>query len=132
MKIMKSQQFRNTKTGQIVTQVPICEIADYEQVEVLDMTTFFAYLNPELPHAERFDAERVLALGEVEITKEVYWHFLEVLPPAFFAGNTFVMCEALTDHPDGRVISSSFSEVGDHYYHRYVAIERTAWNREVG
>lgn len=131
---MKSQQFRNTKTGEVVTQIPLSQIADYEECEtdVLNMDTFFEYLNPELPHAERFNAERVLALGEVEVTKEVYWHMLEVLFPAFWNGQRFVMREALTDHPDGRVISSSFSQVGERYYHRYVAIESAAWNREVG
>ena len=128
---MISQQFRNTKTGQIVTQVPIFEIADYEKIGILDMTTFFVYLNPELPHAERFSPKRVLALDEVEITQEVYWHMLEVLPPAFFTGNTFVMREALTSHSDGRIISSKYTQRGERYYHKYVAIDAAAWHREV-
>ena len=37
IKIMTSQLFKNTKTGEIVTQIPILELSDYVEVESLEV-----------------------------------------------------------------------------------------------
>lgn len=95
----------------------------------------FEYLNrkDETPIAEHYAPARLLTLPEVEITEEVYEHFLEVLFPAFWESSGFVMREATTETADGeQMIASSFRRAGNHFYHRYVAIPRESWYREVG
>ena len=44
---MKSQQFRNTKTGEIVTQVPLSQIEDYEEYKESTVTITVTRCRPE-------------------------------------------------------------------------------------
>lgn len=39
-----------------------------------------------------------------EITKEKYWYYLEVLPPAYWKGNLFAVGEALRHNEEGRAV----------------------------
>lgn len=114
------------------TQTQLESTTVFQMQTNADGPSFFDYLNPELPHIERFDPERLLALPRVQISRDVYWHMLEVLPPAFFQSGSFVMREATTDSRDhSHVISSKFRQIGESYWHRYVAIPCEAWAREV-
>lgn len=50
----------------------------------------------------------------VETTEEVYWYFLEIMPPLAWSGGCFSVCEAYTDN-----VYSSFFRIGDRYFHAY-------------
>ena len=49
-----------------------------------------------------------------EVTREIYWEFLEVLPPVGMSGGSFYMSEALTGN-----IRSKYIEEGDRYFHEW-------------
>ena len=95
--------------------------------------SFYDHLNPKLPHAERFAAQRLLDQPEVQITERVFDYFLGVLPPVFWRrndyGESFCISEATTHH-NGRVITSEFIRRGDEYFHHYTAIDQGAWYQE--
>lgn len=46
-----------------------------------------------------------------ETTEEMYWHFLEVLPPRHFGGGAFMMCEKSTC-----TLSDAFVQQGERYF----------------
>lgn len=110
----------------------VYQMGNEESTDTDAPPNIFDYLNPDLPRKDLFDPYRILACPEVEVSERVYWYFLEVLPPAFYGGGRFVIREALTDHPDGRVIASQYSQRGERYYHRYIAIDALEWRKEVG
>jgi hypothetical protein len=62
----------------------------------LDLDQFYKWLNPDLPHEVQFNRHRLLSQA-VEVTEEVYDHFLGMLPPMNFTSSGFAMCEATTD-----------------------------------
>lgn len=49
-----------------------------------------------------------------EINEELYWEFLEMLPPVGYTNGCFFMCERLFDN-----ISAYFSKEGGKYYCEY-------------
>ena len=53
---MQSKQFRNTKTGEIVTLVPICNIGDYEEIDELTARDHIQ-LAAQMTRKESFIAE---------------------------------------------------------------------------
>ena len=62
----------------------------------LDQDAFYAWLNPEeLTHAQRYDRERLLS-EFVEVSEDTYEYFLGILPPMYFSGSGFAICEATT------------------------------------
>ncbi len=108
---MKSQQFRNTKTGETVTQVPLSQIADFEEYNgrrcfysasrnvILDLIDedaevgYYSLKNLAETVAECPDAV-AMAIDDAheshqqpfiepvtEITEAKYWYWLEVLFP---------------------------------------------------
>jgi len=46
-----------------------------------------------------------------EINEEIYWHFLEMLPPMGQKNGSFYMCEYTFDN-----ITSKFTQEGDKYF----------------
>lgn len=46
-----------------------------------------------------------------ETTEEMYWYFLEVLPPLHFDGRAFMMCEASTC-----ILSNAFVQIGKRFF----------------
>ena len=101
------------------------------QMEACDAgPSIFDHFNPDLPHAERFDPKRLLELPEVEVSEAVYWHFLEVLPPACWTPTSFCMIEAQTHDDEGNAITSQYSERGGRYFHKYVSVDAVTAARE--
>lgn len=76
----------------------------------MDRDTFYRWLNPPLPHAERYSRERLLS-SYVEVNEEIYWEFLEMLPPMCFTGSQFAICEATTDD-----VRLGFFKIGERYF----------------
>lgn len=93
---------------------------------------FFDYLNPDLPHEERFSESRLLTQSEVEVSREVYWYMLELMPPAFFKpDHSFVVCEPITHRHNGNPIVNKYIKRGDRYFHNVIEIDAAVWDREV-
>jgi len=80
-----------------------------------DKDGFYGWLNPELPHAQRFDRARLLA-GFVEVDEETYWYFLEMLPPMHYTSVGFAICEATT--ADVRL---GFFKFDERYFAAYIS-----------
>lgn len=51
-----------------------------------------------------------------KITEEIYWYFLEMLPPVYYK-NGFLMSEKVTGD-----IRSYYYQIGGNYYHEYVEV----------
>lgn len=65
--------------------------------DIADQTTAFELIN-RYSSDNRF-ADRGFRAGQwFEITEDVYWHFLEVLPPSYMAHYGFVNCECVTNN----------------------------------
>jgi len=75
-----------------------------------------------------FDLPRPRELEEpVEVTEEVYWHFLECLPP-IYTPNGFAIIEADCDQ-GGKTIRSRFTQIGERYFHQWSEIsDREAYH----
>lgn len=60
-----------------------------------DQDGVYAWLNPDLPIDERYNRERLLS-DYVETDESTYDYFLGMLPPMYFSGSGFAICEAST------------------------------------
>lgn len=57
------------------------------------------------------------------ITKDIYWYFLEILPPIYYRQKTdgFLVGESKCHDQRGREIYSCYYREGEQYWHEYVA-----------
>lgn len=87
-------------------------------MSALNMDTVFEMLNEDRP--------RVLE-QPVEVTRQVYWYFLECMPP-IYTRNGFAIIEADCDQ-GGRTIRSRFTQLGERYFHQWSEIsDREAYH----
>lgn len=61
-----------------------------------DMDGFYAWLNPKLPHEQKYNPAQLLS-SYVEVDKPTYDYFLEILPPMNWSSAGFAICEATMD-----------------------------------
>lgn len=98
--------------------------------------SFYDHLNPDLPPDQRYNWRRLIETKEVRVTEAVYWHFLEIMPPLYFANRaglqSFCVCEAITESTRGTVIASQFQDRGGEYFHQYVEISNADWEKAGG
>ena len=52
-----------------------------------------------------------------EVTEEIYWEFLEVLPPAYWVGDLFQVGEAVRHNENGRPCYSTFDKKDGKYFY---------------
>lgn len=120
---MRSTPFINKRTGEIVTQVPLSQIADYEQIPGNAVYSAVGYSDLDLEGpsiSEIFQQTRPMPLNKpVEITEAVYEHFYEILPP-MPVPQGFAMIEADSDVAEG-VVRSTFVEHDGRFFHFYRA-----------
>lgn len=76
---------------------------------------FYGWLNPELPHAEKYSHERLLS-HFCEVTEETYNDFLNMMPPHHFTSSGFSLCEATTAN-----IRLAFYRVESRYFATRIA-----------
>jgi hypothetical protein len=82
----------------------------------LTIDTIFPYLNDLVARPySRIAQVGKDPLPEVEVTAEVYDHFLGVLPPGYLRGGGFYVIERIT----GDVVSSYYRRDGK-FFHRYI------------
>ncbi len=79
------------------------------------LATFYGWLNPDLPHAERYNRARLLS-DYVETDEETYWEFLEILPPMHFERNHFAICEATNND-----VRLGFFRVNKRYFAAHIS-----------
>lgn len=61
----------------------------------VDQDGFYAWLNPDLPHDQTYNRDRLLS-AYVEVDEDTYDYFLGMLPPMHFTSSGFAICEATT------------------------------------
>lgn len=98
------------------------------QIPKLNRDEHFARLNAYSSdpawQARKYDFDALVG-QKWEIDRDLYWHFLEVLPPLRWIGGAFLMREFLTDTKRG-TITSRYSKVGERYFHEYVYVDQAA------
>lgn len=68
-----------------------------------------------------------IMLGKyAEITNEVYWYFLEILPPIQFRNGHFAMIERQRDN-----ITSAFFEIAGRFFWSYVDLDKIGAMAEI-
>ncbi len=66
---------------------------------------------------ERITRGDVVALAYgATISEKLYWEMLEVLPPAFWKGELFLVGEPLRHNSAGQEIYQAFTKVGENHY----------------
>ena len=71
---------------------------------------------------EVFDHGRPRAIGEpVRVTEEVYFYFLNVMPPIWCRGGGFMVCEPDSDQENGTVYSK-FTETANGFFHEWALV----------
>lgn len=83
-------------------------------MDVLTLDTIFDYF-------EANGYKGLLDLPEREVTREVYDHFLGILPPGGFTRSSFWVIERIT----GDIVSSYTLRDG-RYFHRYIEVHPDA------
>lgn len=89
---------------------------------IYDLETIYDYLNDrEARPYERLREVRTNPLPDVEVTREVFDHFLDILPPGYVRGLgiDFYVPEAVTTNALGAVYSAYIAQ-GRQFFHRYI------------
>ena len=126
---LRPKVFMDTRNGDLVTQLPISQIAHYVEHEVHGLDGDRSIYTVAFDH-EKSKYGRLTLDQLIEIDAATWDYFLGILPPMHWrCGDTaaggfsesFLMSEASTDTATG-VIRSQFLRRGTRYFHRYVEI----------
>jgi hypothetical protein len=123
---MRSHGFVNSDETKFDSNCSVCDGKQRDAVHATGPVTreeHFRLLNewqqsPEWRKDCRYDFGALVGKRR-EITKELYWYFLEILPPVRWTGidasvESFYMSEALSGN-----VRSKYIREGDRYFHEY-------------
>lgn len=80
-----------------------------------DRDGIYAWLNPEMPHAERYSRARLLE-DFAETDEDTYDYFLSMMPPINFTHDGFAICEDTTDG-----VRLAFFRIAGRYFAAHIA-----------